>query len=697
MQSRVILSLTIILSMVALVSAADLTLTSGQNITLGGGNSYGVVFVASGSYINVNGTIGYLNLTATTNITIMPGAWIIGTANGNGTGGGGGSPGSGGSNGQNGGQGVFSLGNGAGFGGGGGDGCASSPHAGSGGSRNDTPGTINGRYEINETYVGAPSSGGGGGGSGNNAACGNPGGNSGTSGGNGGKGGAVVYLYSPNIYLWGGINSSGAAGGAGGTGGSSPDGTNDGWGGGGAGGASGGQIIIDGTIINMTGANLTTEGGIKGSGGNGGGSSSASRRGTDGQGGAGGRIKIFYGTLYNNSINLSVLGGDQVINGTIHWNQTNQAPQINQSGTVPTTILLNSTNNYLNVTVYDLESNGIPAINFTLTGPNGTTFFNNINGTRTGSEWHSPTFNVSSRDGFWGQWNWSVITLDSQGASQTFTYSFTVNDTTAPTINITWPTNNTISYRNKSIELNFTITDNVNISWCGFSLNGGITNTTISNCINNNSLVYNHLNGTYNLTVWANDSSNNLASNKISNFTIINDTTAPIITINNPSGILTSNTFLVNISLNDSGGVSSCYFNITRGASTEVANTSITNLSTVTTSVSGDASYTIFVLCTDISGNIGFSNQSFSTLTTGGGGSGGGGGGFVNIPFINGTIQQAKTCEQYNLRFLVAYNEFTENRSWQTFWSLIKAFWNNAICGGAASIVPLDAAKQTPV
>ena len=168
-----------------LTSTSNLTV-DGTTIILGGHLSYDNVTITNNGINQINGSIGYLNITATENINITSDGSINGVTYGNGTAGSGGSGGSGGSPGNAGGSGVWAGGTGGTGGVGGDEGCgtAGRPKPATGGSRASVTGSESGRYEVNESHSGSTGGGGGGGGAGNDNACSNPGGNAGGNGGN---------------------------------------------------------------------------------------------------------------------------------------------------------------------------------------------------------------------------------------------------------------------------------------------------------------------------------------------------------------------------------------------------------------------------------------------------------------------------------------------------------------------------------
>lgn len=116
-----------------------------------------------------------------------------------------------------------------------------------------------------------------------------------------------------------------------------------------------------------------------------------------------------------------------------------------------------------------------------------------------------------------------------------------------------------------------------------------------------------------------------------SNFTARLENVKPNLTILSPADTVSSASIDIQINASDNTGLGYCFFNITRGATLEVANTAIPNCSQVSTTVSGDATYVLWVFANDTHNNVNVSNMTFTVSGDGGGspspGGGGGGGG----------------------------------------------------------------------
>ena len=103
-----------------------------------------------------------------------------------------------------------------------------------------------------------------------------------------------------------------------------------------------------------------------------------------------------------------------------------------------------------------------------------------------------------------------------------------VLDSTAPTITITTPTNNTIT-SNTGLNVNYTATD-TNLESCWYSNDSYLENITLASCTNITSVTWSE--GDHNVTVWVNDTAGNENQASV-NFTI--DTITPLVSWNTPT------------------------------------------------------------------------------------------------------------------------------------------------------------------
>src|SRR3989338_5606254 len=127
-------------------------------------------------------------------------------------------------------------------------------------------------------------------------------------------------------------------------------------------------------------------------------------------------------------------------------------------------------------------------------------------------------------------------------------YNNSWGDTILPLISIALPTNNSFT-SDTSQDINFTASD-TNINTCWYSNDSYTVNTTLANC-NTNITTVTWSEGQHNVTVWANDSANNVNSSRVS-FTI--DTIKPLVDFVSPtpannSGV--NNNFEINVSITE--------------------------------------------------------------------------------------------------------------------------------------------------
>jgi hypothetical protein len=279
-------------------------------------------------------------------------------------------------------------------------------------------------------------------------------------------------------------------------------------------------------------------------------------------------------------------------------------PTLNTNATIPSIINHTSTGNYINITASDSDNDDIIGAYFNLTAPNGTLMQNMVNGSYIrgnsvigiNEEWHSANFSMPQNSTIIGQWNWTVLLVSnaSTRANQSYSYWFNVSDSTKPNI-----------------------------------------------------------------------------------------------TINSP-GIATNPSFLLNITVPDI--VSYCFFNITKGASIEIANTTLsqfgsTDFFNISVVLSGDGTYNLWIWCNDSSNNWNQTNLSFTASTSVSPGGGGGGG--VRIIEVLQNITTSTICLESTTTFNQAYSQWRINIfDWPKFKVMWFALWNNSNCVSSASLVP---------
>lgn len=136
-----------------------------------------------------------------------------------------------------------------------------------------------------------------------------------------------------------------------------------------------------------------------------------------------------------------------------------------------------------------------------------------INQTNLTANGPSSTTSLSVTLPYLGLFKWNYLAFDTSGNGNWNSTNFTVRyiDTSAPTVNIVYPTNTT--YLTNVTSLTYTVTDNIGVQACWRTFDSGATNITLT-CGENVSMI-NSSNGQYTWIVYANDSSGNVGSGSI--------------------------------------------------------------------------------------------------------------------------------------------------------------------------------------
>jgi hypothetical protein len=140
----------------------------------------------------------------------------------------------------------------------------------------------------------------------------------------------------------------------------------------------------------------------------------------------------------------------------------------------------------------------------------------NISGTSSSANW---TLELAE-----GDYIWNCLSYDTDGNSDWAANRSMTNDTTAPTITITTPSNNAFT-PDTELDVNYTVSDQ-NTESCWYSNDSMSFNTSLTNCSTDITDVT-WTEGQHNVTIWANDTRNNVGNSSVT-FTI--DLTNPIFT-----------------------------------------------------------------------------------------------------------------------------------------------------------------------
>ncbi len=191
--------------------------------------------------------------------------------------------------------------------------------------------------------------------------------------------------------------------------------------------------------------------------------------------------------------------------------------------------------------------------------------------------------------------------------NSTLSTSFFI-DSIYPNINITFPSINFSNYSINNLQINYTVND-TNLNTCWYTRNSGITNTSIVCNINITGVTW--YQGYNNVTIWVNDTANNLNSSSISFFV---DTLFPLINITYPMNkTYGSLQTILNYTIIETNPFNCWYTNST----TSLVNYTITCGNNVTgiNSSQGNNKWTVWI--NDSVGNINSSSVSFFVKKSG--------------------------------------------------------------------------------
>lgn len=283
--------------------------------------------------------------------------------------------------------------------------------------------------------------------------------------------------------------------------------------------------------------------------------------------------------------------------------------------------------------------------------------------------------------GFWNRTLSSDEISDLYNSGDGITYS---TGELYPNISILYPTNNSwFSYN--TADVNYTYEDDKGVDSCWYSNGTYAVNTTLTNCETNITDVI-WADGTDNVRIYINDTLNNL------NFTAVTlsiDTIYPNATIVSPSGTESSKTITINITGSNDTNLDTCIYNITRGASTEVSDTEITNCINTTATMSSDASYVMWLTVNDSANNINITNSSFTVSSSSSSSSSSGGGGGGGTTETTEEDVKVSICIGFKSTFDASLKESEEMELFERISYLWNSFWNFILCESASSIVPI--------
>lgn len=292
---------------------------------------------------------------------------------------------------------------------------------------------------------------------------------------------------------------------------------------------------------------------------------------------------------------------------TLRWKNSAGTLIINKQGTYGPTRVVNQwyhyviTKNDLNITLY---LNGSVIISEILTAPGDNI---NQNLVKIGNEVGHPGSGEYATEVIdeLGIWNRSlnsteVTQLFNDGVGITYAPSSGPPDTVSPDITIVYPLNTSYSINISAI--NYTVND-TNLDSCWYSLNLGITNTTMTCGTNLTGLTSTEGSNTW--KVYANDTSNNLNTSSV---TFYKDSTNPLLNIVYPVNNKHYSTSVIELNYTVSGtNIDSCWYTLNNG----ITNTTITCGNNVTGLLADSGAYTWRVYSNNTLGTIGSASSTF--------------------------------------------------------------------------------------
>lgn len=212
---------------------------------------------------------------------------------------------------------------------------------------------------------------------------------------------------------------------------------------------------------------------------------------------------------------------------------------------------------------------------------------------------------------------WNCYSCDDYSNCAFAISNYTLNvDATYPLISIIIPTNNTNTL-NTQLNINYTRSDD-NLGSCWYTRNVGKTNTTLANCINISGVTW--YEGKNNITIYVNDSVNNVNSSSV---TFILDTTPPSLIITEPqnaTNYANNNSIELNFSVSDiTTSVSTCWYNVylLTPYLVAISNTTIANCQNTTFGLqAGDYNHLLNFYVNDSLNNINTTEIYFGIRTT---------------------------------------------------------------------------------
>jgi len=302
-------------------------------------------------------------------------------------------------------------------------------------------------------------------------------------------------------------------------------------------------------------------------------------------------------TLQEGFYNWSIMASDSIVNTTLSeiWHFTIDL-------TLPVLTMISPQNKshnissiWANITInenaswcgYELDGNGI---NETMNNISSQYFSSNISGLPEGS--HNITFWCNDTAGNYNKSNYEYFTVD----------------LTKPNILLHNPENNSIFNYKQNLVLNFTASDNFNVSKCRYQIDSDSI-VFLDNCQNTTFNITGD--GQHYATVWVNDTAGN--ENSSINYFMV-DTGHPILTMKSPDNISYNTSWIwANISLNEPGDW--CGYLLDNEGNVSMDN-EVSNYFYANASGLSEGLHNITFWCNDTAGNYNQSGWEYFTIDT---------------------------------------------------------------------------------
>jgi len=264
----------------------------------------------------------------------------------------------------------------------------------------------------------------------------------------------------------------------------------------------------------------------------------------------------------------------------------------------------------------------------------------------------------------------------------------------APSLTLFEP-QNTLYTTNESLALNFSATDgDDNLDSCWYNIDGG-ANLSLTSCANSTFNVATE--GSYILNLYANDTSGLESSDNV-NFNV--DLTGILVSIIQPTGTKTSRTD-ISLQYTAVGNNLTCLYNVETSIGGEIiGNTTLTNCSNSSFTVSSDGDYVTNLFVNNTLGSINSTSSSF-TVSTSSGGSGGGssssGGGGGGRSITTTIIQTTNTTTELTVNEIFGF--ITDPGDSKTITWIVKNtgtnFLNNCVFEGFGDYLSWISGEET--